>query len=527
MANNSQTFVDFITPVPAAWLNDVNSVTYPVEGGIMVGQGNTGPATVLAPGASGYILTSTGTATAPQWANLSVTGFAPINSPAFTGTPTAPTPTLGDNSTKVANTAFIQETFSGYAPLASPVFTGFPEVPTQYVFGNNTEVANLQWVNSRGVAFPQIGGYNFTTNTVMTSSYINQWGIVSSSGVTVTLPPLASVPDGSTFTFIKSNILVYTVNCSGSDSMSPTSGNSISIYQGESLQVVANGNSWYISNDAVPATNPYFFGTDITFNMQGAANDGGNIHVYRAASYTGGTAGTVGYGMQVETNVSATASSYEWAFIGLMNNSATAGNNVAIYGQGNRQTTTTGPTWAGVMEARETVPIANPTSGTIGLEVDVRGNGTDSNFQRIGIDVVCTRYNASGAATQTGYGVRVQNGSDTNSEVVIGVGIVADNCQVGFDTSGATIYNAALRMAANQAIAFDVNSTNQLTYDGTGLKYSVSGTLKSRLNQDGSIFMDGVHAVQLIPSITASAGAIATYLNCVVDGTTYYIPLYA
>jgi len=35
-------------------------------------------------------------------------GYAPLASPAFTGTPTAPTPTAGDDSTKVATTAFVQ-----------------------------------------------------------------------------------------------------------------------------------------------------------------------------------------------------------------------------------------------------------------------------------------------------------------------------------------------------------------------------------------------------------------------------------
>lgn len=34
--------------------------------------------------------------------------FAPLASPAFTGTPTAPTPTAGDDSTKIATTAFVQ-----------------------------------------------------------------------------------------------------------------------------------------------------------------------------------------------------------------------------------------------------------------------------------------------------------------------------------------------------------------------------------------------------------------------------------
>lgn len=40
-------------------------------------------------------------------------GLATINSPNFTGTPTAPTPALGDNSTKIATTAFVQGSVNG------------------------------------------------------------------------------------------------------------------------------------------------------------------------------------------------------------------------------------------------------------------------------------------------------------------------------------------------------------------------------------------------------------------------------
>lgn len=41
------------------------------------------------------------------------TGFAPINSPALTGTPTAPTQALGDSSTKIATTQWVQSTIGG------------------------------------------------------------------------------------------------------------------------------------------------------------------------------------------------------------------------------------------------------------------------------------------------------------------------------------------------------------------------------------------------------------------------------
>lgn len=49
---------------------------------------------------------------------------ANLASPAFTGTPTAPTATAGTNTTQVATTAFVSTATSSLAPKASPVFTG-------------------------------------------------------------------------------------------------------------------------------------------------------------------------------------------------------------------------------------------------------------------------------------------------------------------------------------------------------------------------------------------------------------------
>lgn len=42
-------------------------------------------------------------------ANKKRAGLAPSDSPVFTGSPTAPTPTTGDNDTSIATTAFVQE----------------------------------------------------------------------------------------------------------------------------------------------------------------------------------------------------------------------------------------------------------------------------------------------------------------------------------------------------------------------------------------------------------------------------------
>ena len=45
-------------------------------------------------------------------------GNAPLSSPAFTGAPTAPTPAIGDSSTRLATTGFVTANFATASPLA-------------------------------------------------------------------------------------------------------------------------------------------------------------------------------------------------------------------------------------------------------------------------------------------------------------------------------------------------------------------------------------------------------------------------
>jgi hypothetical protein len=59
----------------------------------------------LAIGSSGAVLYSDGTD--PAWASLSTAGIAPVASPTFTGTPTAPTAAVGNSSTQIATTEFV------------------------------------------------------------------------------------------------------------------------------------------------------------------------------------------------------------------------------------------------------------------------------------------------------------------------------------------------------------------------------------------------------------------------------------
>lgn len=210
----------------------------------------------------------------------------------------------------------------------------------------------------------------------------------------------------------------------------------------------------------------------------------------RNVTHAGGTPGFVSSCVRAETWVNnAAATNYEWALTAVMHNQATGGQNVAAYLLGNRDIATAGPTWGAVIDVEETIPVNNPTTGLVGLEVDNRSNGTDINNARIGLDVACVRRNLSGVDTQTGYGVRVQNGRDgTHSYIGIAFGIDSStSIGIGFDTSIATIVQSSLKLAQGQNIAFDNAANNLLLNQGFGLDYTVGGVLQTRLMKTGGL----------------------------------------
>ena len=109
--------------------------------------------------------------------------YVPKASPTFTGTPKAPTPAAGNNTTQVATTAFVQAALTALingapatldtlkeiaaainndpnfsttinnalalkAPLSSPALTGTPTAPTAAQSVNNTQIATTAFVKS-------------------------------------------------------------------------------------------------------------------------------------------------------------------------------------------------------------------------------------------------------------------------------------------------------------------------------------------------------------------------------------------
>lgn len=247
-----------------------------------------------------------------------------------------------------------------------------------------------------------------------------------------------------------------------------------------------------------------------------AGSDVANVTFLRQANYTGGTVGFTNNALRAYTSVASGVTAFEWTLLSVMENSAAAGENVAIYGQGQKKST--GATWASTFEAIDTTGTANPSTGLVGSEVDIRANGTDNNNSRVGVDVVITRQLVAGvptgAAMEAGWGVRIQNGSDGSASVKIGYGFYTGTTVVtGFDSSIANITGDAVKLATNQTIAFDVTSQHRLSYDGGGLAYKAAGTLQSRLNANGSFQSRALTFATLPTPGTAGNRAFITDCN--------------
>jgi 3-polyprenyl-4-hydroxybenzoate decarboxylase len=75
-----------------------------------------------------------------------------LDSPAFTGVPTAPTASQGNNSTQLATTAYTDIGLATKASLVSPAFTGVPTAPTAAQDTATTQLATTAFVTAQASA---------------------------------------------------------------------------------------------------------------------------------------------------------------------------------------------------------------------------------------------------------------------------------------------------------------------------------------------------------------------------------------
>jgi len=157
---------------------------------------------------------------------------APINSPAFTGVPTAPSPADGDVSQKIATTAFVRSSapvlsvagktgivtllvtdITGAAPTAAPTFTGDVKAPTPTYGDNSVFVATTAFVQGEkvsptftGVPIAPTAGAGAANTQIATTAYTdtavsNFRDIVTATYAPLISPALSGTPTSTTFAY--------------------------------------------------------------------------------------------------------------------------------------------------------------------------------------------------------------------------------------------------------------------------------------------------------------------------------------
>lgn len=193
----------------------------------------------------------------------------------------APTQAAGDNSAKVANTAFVKAAIAALvasspaaldtlnelaaalgndanfaatitnalalkAPLASPALTGNPTSPTQAQFDNSTKVATTAFVQ-RALGNRQAVLVANTTQAIPISAagcLVTAFG--AASGITWTFPS-ASSNDSRAFTLVNPTAFNVTLSCASG--FNAGWGNNTSTFimrPGSTLEIVSDGGSWIV-----------------------------------------------------------------------------------------------------------------------------------------------------------------------------------------------------------------------------------------------------------------------------------------
>ena len=182
-----------------------------------------------------------GTPTAPTAAvttnsiQLATTAFVQNNkvSPAFSGTPTAPTAAAGTGTTQLATTAFVQ------GEKVSPAFSGTPTAPTAVAGTNTTQLATTAFVSNspafNGIPTAPTAAYGTNTTQLATTEFVQGEKVSTSfSGI----PTVPTAANGTSTTQIASTEFVIN-NLNGLGTMAFQNATVVSI-SGGSISGIAD-----------------------------------------------------------------------------------------------------------------------------------------------------------------------------------------------------------------------------------------------------------------------------------------------
>ena len=116
-------------------------------------------------------------------------------------------------------------------------------------FDNTTKLATTAWVQTNGFQFRNAGGLGIGADTTLSAGQVGGWGQFQSAGKTLTLPSLASLVPGSTYTVQGAATGGTLKAATGENIIAPdmSSANTFIVLPGETVTVVSNGkHGWFV-----------------------------------------------------------------------------------------------------------------------------------------------------------------------------------------------------------------------------------------------------------------------------------------
>lgn len=271
--------------------------------------------------------------------------------------------------------------------------------------------------------------------------------------------------------------------------------------------------------------------------------------IARTTDHVGGTPGSVASAFSINHIVGAAATNYEYGVNAVLDTYAASSYNIAGYFEGNKRAV--GSVEAGAFIAKDHTAVANPTGALNGVTVGMYANGTDGFGTRIGIEVVSSRVNLTGAVATIHAGMRIgvldsdsagsyfQNGIILTDDMVTALSTSNSGSHtlygmwdsgvkpVGINLSG-TYSVAAIRVNAGQKIAFestgtsviraDATFTDAVGFEGCWVNFQQGWGVTSGATNIASSASGG--AASALPALPSG------YLKFKIDGTTYKLPYY-
>ncbi|MNH76739.1 hypothetical protein D3C73_290200 [compost metagenome] len=145
-----------------------------------------------------------------------------------------------------------QDVTQGYAPINSPALLGTPTAPTQAQFDKSLKLVNSTFLKRTGVEYSSFNSISATT--VLTNTSIG--GEVSASSATpinVTLPPTAGVPDGATVEVVNAGSGAVTILATAGDTLTAQNGSVVPVVLalGDNAYFIKVSSEWRLRGGSV------------------------------------------------------------------------------------------------------------------------------------------------------------------------------------------------------------------------------------------------------------------------------------